>query len=330
MKKPKVSIIIPVYNGEKYLREAIDSVLSQTYKNIEIIVVNDGSNDKTEEIALSYGDKIRYFSKENGGVSTALNLALTKMTGEYFSWLSHDDVYLPEKIEEQIDYLIKNKELYSNVILYSDYILINENSDILYSHVMDTKMLNKKPEYGLLRAAINGITLLIPKIAFEKCGNFDEKLRCTQDYDLWLKMMNKYKFVHMPAILAKSRVHKNQQSNINPRVLTEGNPLWIKMIESVPDKRKISLEGSIYNYYYEMACYVGKIYYVEALRHCVEKLNELDKTQNFTVKDFIMDKREKLSFFKLIKKVFISFKQLGLKNTIVKIKRFFMNRRLYK
>ena len=86
------------------MREAIDSAIAQTYQNIEIIVVNDGSNDngKTREIALSYGDKIRYFEKENGGVSTALNLGIKEMKGEYFSWLSHDDVYYPNKVERQV------------------------------------------------------------------------------------------------------------------------------------------------------------------------------------------------------------------------------------
>ena len=103
--EPLVSIVIPVYNGSNFLQQAIDSALNQTYKNIEIIVVNDGSRDDgaTEQIALSYGDKIRYFSKENGGVSTALNMGIANMKGEYFSWLSHDDMYKPEKIEKQIE-----------------------------------------------------------------------------------------------------------------------------------------------------------------------------------------------------------------------------------
>ena len=81
---PKVSIVIPVYNGANYLSEAIDSALAQTYSNIEILVVNDGSNDEgaTERIAKSYGEKIRYFAKENGGVSSALNLGIREMHGE--------------------------------------------------------------------------------------------------------------------------------------------------------------------------------------------------------------------------------------------------------
>ena len=98
--QPLVSIIVPVYNGANYMREAIDSALEQTYENKEIIVVNDGSRDdgETERIALSYGDRIRYCHKENGGVSSALNLGISQMKGAYFSWLSHDDKYTPEKV----------------------------------------------------------------------------------------------------------------------------------------------------------------------------------------------------------------------------------------
>ncbi|MDO5394131.1 MAG: glycosyltransferase family A protein, partial [Mycoplasmatota bacterium] len=105
----KVTLVIPVYNGSNYLKDAIDSALAQTYKNLEILVVNDGSNDegKTRDIALSYGDKIKYYEKENGGVSTALNLAIKEMTGDYLSWLSHDDMYYPNKIERQIEELEK-------------------------------------------------------------------------------------------------------------------------------------------------------------------------------------------------------------------------------
>ena len=107
MKKPLVSIVIPVYNGSKYLGEAIDSALEQTYKNIEIVVINDGSKDngKTRAVAKSYGDKIRYYEKENGGVSSALNYAIKMSKGQFISWVSHDDKILPEKIELQIEFI---------------------------------------------------------------------------------------------------------------------------------------------------------------------------------------------------------------------------------
>ena len=98
---PRVSIIIPVYNGANYLKEAIDCALNQSYQNLEVIVVNDGSCDEgaTRSVALSYGDRIRYFEKENGGVSSALNLGIREMRGEYFSWLSHDDKYEKDKLQ---------------------------------------------------------------------------------------------------------------------------------------------------------------------------------------------------------------------------------------
>ena len=78
---PKISIVIPVYNGADFVAEAIDSALNQTYDNVEIIVVNDGSKDNTEEVVKRYGDKVRYFAKPNGGVSSALNLGIAEMTG---------------------------------------------------------------------------------------------------------------------------------------------------------------------------------------------------------------------------------------------------------
>ncbi|MDD3304945.1 MAG: glycosyltransferase [Bacilli bacterium] len=281
MKKqmPKVSIIIPVYNGARYMKEAIDSALAQTYPKLEIIVVNDGSNDggKTDEIALSYGNKIKYYKKENGGVSTALNFGISKMTGEYFSWLSHDDVYYPEKIQEQIEYINKNNFYNEKVILYGDYDLIDEKSRLISEATKDHKMLIEKSEYALLRGSINGITLLIPKKAFDDYGLFDETLRCTQDYELWQRMEAGYLFHHMPGIVAKSRQHSKQVSVTNPKVITEGNPLWINMIESLSEESMIRLEGSVYAFYKEMAIFLKDSPYIETVEFCENKCNEIEK-----------------------------------------------------
>lgn len=289
MKQPMVSIIIPVYNGSNYVKEAIDSALSQTYSNYEIIVVNDGSNDngKTKKIALSYGDKIRYYEKENGGVSSALNFALNKMKGKYFSWLSHDDRYLPQKIEKQINYLIENKLEDKNVILYSDYNLIDRKSKLVSNCIKDTYLLNDKPEYALLRGAVNGITMLIPVKAFEEYGNFNENLVAVQDYELWHKMFKTYRPIHLPFILAETRYHAKQVSNTSPKVISEGNPFWIMMIESVTKKRKLKLEGSVYNYYESMANFLRDTPYDEAYNHCINKCNE---EKNNVIMDYLEDK----------------------------------------
>ena len=101
---PKISVIIPVYNGQNYLREAIDSVFTQTYKNYEMIVVDDGSTDKTWEMIQSYGSHLYGIQKENGGVASALNCGIRHASGEYIAWLSHDDLFLPNKLERQVDY----------------------------------------------------------------------------------------------------------------------------------------------------------------------------------------------------------------------------------
>lgn len=270
------------------MREAIDSALAQTYKDLEILVINDGSPDggATDKIAKSYGDRIRYIAKENGGVSTVLNLALREMKGEYFSWLSHDDVYYPEKIQEEVDYLIQNKLIGEKVILYSDYDLIDENGKLISKAIKDHKMLEEKPEYALLRGTVNGITLLIPKIAFDECGNFDESLRCAQDYELWYRMMKKgYSYVHIPKILAKSRFHSKQVSNTNPKVETEGNSFWINMIDDISLKTKIKLEGSEYNYYLQMEKFLKDTPYHIAEEHCRKKYKKIENDAKPSIKD---------------------------------------------
>lgn len=250
MNDSKVSIIIPVYNGEEYMREAIDSALNQTYENIEVIVVNDGSRDKTDEIAKSYGEKIVYIKKENGGVSTALNLALEKMTGDYFSWLSHDDRYYPQKVEREIEYLKSNGLLGKKAIMFSDYDLMDENSKVFAASVKNHEVLEKKPDYCILRGDINGLTLLIPKQAFTECGNFRTDLRCVQDYVLWEEMRAAgYTFFHIPEILVTTRLHSNQQGNTSPVMLEENEEFWTGLIKNTSKERMIEFEGTEYNFF---------------------------------------------------------------------------------
>ena len=280
MKKinPKVSIIIPVYNGSNYLKDAIDSALAQTYKNLEILVINDGSNDdgKTREIALSYKDKIRYFEKENGGASSAINLGIKEMKGEYFSWLSHDDMYYPNKVERQVEEILKYDK---KTILLSNYDYINPQGEKIQSVYLDHKMMEEKPDYAVLRSQIGGITLLIPKEAFEIHGEFSLEQRCTQDYYMWFRFLKDYKFVHMKDILAMTRIHSMQDSVTSPRMLVEGNELWTYMSKEYPLERKIATEGSEYTFYKEMENYLKTTPYRIAAKD-VEMLAEKSLENN--------------------------------------------------
>jgi glycosyltransferase involved in cell wall biosynthesis len=208
---PLVSIIIPVYNGADFIAEAINSALGQSYKNLEIIVVNDGSNDnsRTDSIIKSYGDKVKYFFKDNGGVGSALNLGIKEMEGEYFSWLSHDDLYLPNKIEEQINFI--NRINKPDSIIFSNYYLVNaSNHFVACSNLSNFYNLDFR-SWLTVFSELNGCTLLIPK-KFLLELNFDEKLKHTQDYDLWFKLSFITSFEFLPMYLIKSRQHDNQDS----------------------------------------------------------------------------------------------------------------------
>ena len=238
-KQPKVSIIIPVYNGANYLGEAIDGALAQTYENLEVIVVNDGSTDDgaTEKIALSYGEKICYYSKPNGGVSSALNFGIKKMTGEYFSWLSHDDNYSPNKVSDAICLINK----YGNdkkIIACTGGMYIDDKS-------LPVKAFPKRFEddhlyegievlMNILKRTLNMCCLLIPREVFDECGIFDERLRYSQDALICYKIFcNGYKLVSDNKPNVMYRRHRAQASNTRKDLFYHDTSLTCKEIAPV-------------------------------------------------------------------------------------------------
>lgn len=236
---PKVSIVMPVYNGSNFLSEAIDSALAQTYKDIEVIVVNDGSNDKgaTEKIALSYGDKVRYYCKENGGVASALNFGIKKMKGSYFSWLSHDDLYEKTKIEDQINMLKSFRT--DNIIVACNARVLFENG-ILKKEPIDKRTFDYFDIFLATSAAVgvNGCTLLIPKKALVDSNGFNENLPVTQDYDLWFRLKNKYKFVLLEKNLVIYRRHEMQDSVLKNKLMVEaGDKLHYDFLNDISYER---------------------------------------------------------------------------------------------
>lgn len=261
MNNPMVSIVIPVYNGANYMREAIDSALAQTYENFEIIVVNDGSNDNgaTERIALSYGDKIRYFAKENGGVSTALNLAIRNMQGEYFSWLSHDDLYYPDKLKAEMDELKAGGDM--RTIVFSDYDILNmstgEKTHFRLSRQYTAEQLTTSV-FSLFYGDVHGCSLLIHKSHFARVGLFDEELLTVQDYMLWFQMFRDQKLAYVPKILVCGRVHPQQQGKkLRSRYIHERAMLHLDTAKSLFKEEIEAMFGSSVTFYYDI---VGKIF----------------------------------------------------------------------
>jgi len=241
---PMVSIVIPVFNGANFFTEAVKSALAQTYSNLEIIVVNDGSNDngETERIAQSFGSAIRYFVKPNGGVASALNLAIREMKGDYFSWLSHDDLYSKDKIEQQIKALPTATN--GETIIYSDYSIFSDNPAIAVPVHLDKIVPEQFRCLLTISSALHGCTLLIPRVALEEFGGFNEKLRTTQDYDLWFRLSEKYRFIHIREVLVKARNHSKQGSTHMADVaLMECNNLFSGFIKKLSANDVASIAG---------------------------------------------------------------------------------------
>lgn len=229
--RPLVSIIIPVYNGSNYLNDAITSALAQKYPNCEVLVINDGSNDngQTRDIAHSYGSSIRYLEKENGGVSSALNVGIQEMRGEFFSWLSHDDLYTEDKIEVQVNYL-ENSGL---DCCYSDYFSfgenINEAQKIECEEFQMPGSLFKLFGVGY----IMGCTFLIRKKVFDEVGFFREDLKYTQDVEMWIRIFTSYKSHKINRYLVYQRGHDEQGSRVfQSKINEEARRMFLESIFS--------------------------------------------------------------------------------------------------
>lgn len=215
----KVSIVIPVYNGEKYINEAIKNVLRQDYENYEVIVVDDGSTDKTllniERDPLSKNIKI--IEKENGGVGSALNAGIKAMTGNWFKWLSADDVLEINCLSRMMN-TIKKTENNTEKIFYTHYDIIDEDNELIveFEEQDRNKFTHEEKCAELLKNYYgNGTTCMIHKSVFDRVGYFDESLKNGEDYDFWLRCVLQYDIdlYLIPENLAKYRKHRNQLTN---------------------------------------------------------------------------------------------------------------------
>jgi glycosyltransferase involved in cell wall biosynthesis len=209
---PKISIIIPVYNGANFLRFAIDSALNQTYQNIEVIVVNDGSTDggQTASIAQSYSGRIHYYEKRNGGVGSALNLGIKKAEGSYVCWLSHDDAISKNKIQKQINKLAKQDKK-EKIIVYSP---VREITDKGKPSLLHFFVVRRHGTYSGMSSyfptTMPIASGIIPKAFFDD-HNISETSVFTPDTELYFDLaISGYRFVYCPHVFYISRIHKGQ------------------------------------------------------------------------------------------------------------------------
>ncbi len=207
--RPAVSVIIPVFNGMNYLGEAIDSVLAQTFTDYELLVVDDGSTDGTWEIVKSYGTRVRGLQKPNGGVASALNLGISEAKGRWVAWLSHDDLFLPNKLLRQVGFLSDSPRFSA---CYTGFYVIDSRGNIL--RVFDPPWYPREQAVRALfrRTYMNGSTMLIKKKCFDRIGLFDERLKHTQDVDMWIRLVQCFEVGRVSERLVKWRLHPAQGS----------------------------------------------------------------------------------------------------------------------
>jgi glycosyltransferase involved in cell wall biosynthesis len=231
-KSPAVSVLIPAHNEEKYLLEAVNSVLNQTFSDLEIIIIDDASTDNTANIAkllAKQNHRIKLIRHKNKKYRAgALNSGLKKARGKFICFLDGDDIYLPEKIEKQLEFLKRNRDI---DMVYSNFEKMDEHGGIKTAEAMNFNTDPKQtlieaaekigdaptPPYKILGSAdsnriIPGCSPLIRKRVFRKI-RLDENLIVAQDYDLWFQIIGSgFKLAKLPIVAYRYRYHSGQIS----------------------------------------------------------------------------------------------------------------------
>ena len=189
--KNDISVIIPTFNRSNFLRKAIESVLSQTYREFELIVVDDGSTDNTYEVVLGFKSEIVYIKQENRGAAAARNTGIKRAKNKFLAFLDSDDCWDKEKLATQIDEMQKNPSY-----------LVSHTQETWYRNGVLLKQKRKHKKYSgyifdkcLPLCAVGMSTVMIKKELFERVGEFDENFPCCEDYDFWLRVSVRHPFL---------------------------------------------------------------------------------------------------------------------------------------
>ena len=215
----KVSVVIPAYNKADLTIKTVASVLGQTYGNIEVIVVDDGSTDDTKNKLQLFGDKIHYIYKQNGGACSARNVGIKQATGEYIALIDCDDIFYPEKIAKSVEYLEKNPDY---GFIYTGAYFINGNDEVISEYWISGYPASGLIASGLiLRAFICNSTVVVRKECFKEVGYFDEKIFIPADWDMWLRLSEKYKAAYIDDKLTGYRLTDSYTASNMERGINE-------------------------------------------------------------------------------------------------------------
>lgn len=211
-----ISVIIPVYNGEKFIARAIESVLKQTLPAFEIIVINDGSKDGTEKILEQYAGKIIYKTIPNGGVSNARNVGIEMSGGDWIAFLDADDIWYPNKLERQSVFLQKFPKV---GLCCSNFAIGNLGENHFSGYHQDIQGSFDTPLQDSLSFLIQenfvgtASNVIVKRAVLQKAGRFNAAYRQAEDYDLWLRCALHTDFLFMSEVLLDKDTHENNLTN---------------------------------------------------------------------------------------------------------------------
>ncbi|MBD1847853.1 glycosyltransferase [Cyanobacteria bacterium FACHB-63] len=233
---PEISVIIPVLNGEKTIQETIQSVLNQTLTDLEVIVINDGSQDSTLSVVSRITDpRVKVFCYKNAGLSTSRNRGIAHATGEYVSFLDADDLWTPDKLKAQYEALQANPQA---AVAYSWVDYIDETGKFFYpgNHITANGYIYERMLlHNLLE---NGSNPLVRKQAFAEVGDFDPTLTSAEDWDMWLRLSARYDFVAVPIPQVLYRRSTHSMSTNTLKMETES----LRMLEKAFSQAPASLQ----------------------------------------------------------------------------------------
>lgn len=213
--KPDVSIIMPVLNGERYIRTAIESILDQTFRNYELVVIDDGSTDATPAIVASFSERmaIRYVRHaERLGIPRSMNDGVSHASGDFIAFLDHDDTWFPEFLETQRAYLAEHPDV---AMVHSDFQTIDGDGNVIEDSVA-LRRGRSRPSGNVFRelfldSFVVGNSVLIRRECFTKVGLFDESMRWG-DYHMWMRIARHYRVDYVGRVLTRYRQHATQST----------------------------------------------------------------------------------------------------------------------
>lgn len=263
---PTVSVIIPTFNTALYLCSAIESVLSQTYKDYELIIIDDGSTDDTAHIVRPYqSDKVRYYFQVNRGVNSARNTGIQNANGQLIALLDADDTWHPSKLERQVQYMMNNPQI---VLSSCALTLVDENNRCIKIVHPETYDKSDKVVHELyIRNIIYGGSscVIIRKDCLNTVGCFDEVLHGAEDQDMWLRIAQRYPVASIDEPLANIRIHANN-AHKNIPMMKHNQIMFIRkhMHEKI-SIRKVKSFSYVYldaaHEYYGQECYLASLFY---------------------------------------------------------------------